>query len=198
MDLQTVTTKEICPQSEISSYLDGELAPQDELVLEKHLAGCKKCLDELNLQKKMLSALDFAFNEKNDRAEIELPPNFAKVIATTAETKVSGLRKPEERFRALYLCFGLFLLVLLGLGAETGKIFTTFTAVTEQIFVVAGLAFHFIYDVAVGICVITRALSQQFVVSSVFVVLLTLCIFIFSFIILSRFVDRYNRTEKRV
>jgi predicted anti-sigma-YlaC factor YlaD len=194
MNLQTATTEQFCLQADIASYLDGELAPPDEIVLEKHLAVCKNCLDELNLQKKMLSALDFAFNDRNKKAEIKLPENFAKVIATTAESKVSGLRQPEERFRALYLCFGLFLLVLIGLGAETGKMWTAFTEFTEQIVVVSTFIFHFIYDVAIGLCIISRALSQQFVVSSIFPILLILCIFIFSFIILSRFVVRYNRS----
>ena len=91
---------------------------EGKIVLEKHLAHCKSCLNELNLQKKMLSALDFAFSEGNNQAEIELPANFAKVVAVTAESGVSGLRRPEERSRAFFLCPGLFLSVIVGLGTE--------------------------------------------------------------------------------
>ena len=194
MNLHTPTNEQSCPQADISSYLDGELNPHSELVLERHLAVCKICLEELNGQKKMLSALDFAFNDKNNQAEIELPENFAKVVAVTAESGVSGLRRPEERSRALFLCVGLFLLILIGLGTETKRVFTSFTSFSEQLMALAGFVFHFAYDLAIGICVICRALSQQFIFSSIFAALLGLCIFIFSFIILSRFVIRYNRT----
>ena len=196
MDLQPIKTEQLCLRDDISSYLDGELLSHNELVLEKHLANCKSCLDELNLQKKMLSALDLAFNEKNDQAEIELPQNFAKVVAVTAESKVSGLRRPEERSRAFFLCAGLFLLILVGLGAETKRVFTTFTDFSEQIMALGGFIFRLGYDLAIGLCIISRALCQQFIISSIFQVLLILCIFIFTFIFLSRFVIRFNRTLK--
>lgn len=196
MSLQTAENRKPCPKRDISSYLDGELSPSAEIRLEKHLAVCTNCLDELNLQKKMLSALDFAFKDKNDKAEIELPQNFAKVVATTAESRVSGLRRPEERFRAFFLCAGLFLMILIGLGAETGKILTALGNVTEQIGVLAGFVFHLLYDVAIGICVICRALSQQFIVSPAFSILLLICSFIISFIFLTRLVIRYNRYHR--
>lgn len=194
MDLQTATIEQTCSQIDIAGYLDGELKPQDELLLEKHFAFCKSCLNELNLQKKMLSALDFAFNSKNCQTDIQLPKNFAKVVATTAESKVIGLRLPEERFRAFYLCSGLFLFVLAGLGvSETSKLWSALVGLTDRLFVISGLALNFLYDVAVGVSVIARALSQQFVVSSIFPFLLLICVFTFSFIFLSRFIIRYNR-----
>ena len=196
MDLQTHKNEQLCPCDDISSYLDGELSSHEEIVLEKHLANCKSCLDELNLQKKMLSALDFAFNEKNGQAEIELPENFAKVVAVTAESEVSGLRRPEERSRAFLLCAGLFLLILVGLGTETKRVFTTFTDFSEQLMALGGFIFRLGYDLAIGLCIISRALCQQFIISSIFEILLILCIFIFSFILLSRLIVRVNRTVK--
>jgi predicted anti-sigma-YlaC factor YlaD len=195
VDLQTLKTEQICPRDAISSYLDGELSSHNELVLEKHLANCKNCLNELNEQKKMLSALDFTFNEKNNQPEIELPKNFAKVIAVRAESGVSGLRRPEERSRAFLLCAGLFLLILIGLGTETNG-FSSFTNFSEQIMALGGFIFRLGYDLAIGLCIISRALCQQFIISPIFEILLILCIFIFSFILLSRFVIRFNRTIK--
>ena len=88
-----------CPRADIAAYIDGELTPREELALELHLAACPDCTGELNLQKQMLRALDCGLK---DRTEIELPKNFAKTVATRAESNVSGLRSKEERFRALF------------------------------------------------------------------------------------------------
>ena len=126
MSLQTAKTESNCSRQQVIAYIDGDLSPREEIVLEKHLAVCKSCADELNEQKKLLFALDFALDE-NER-EFELPEDFTKVVVTNAESKVSGLRHPQERFRALFVCSALFLFVLLGLGKETG----TFVETSEK------------------------------------------------------------------
>lgn len=191
MDLQTAKTEEICPRSEIALYLDGELTPAAEIALETHFAECKSCLDELNLQKKMLSALDFAFDDQAE--EIELPANFAKVIATTAESNVSGLRSKKERSLALFLCSAMFLAVIIGLGAETEKVFEVFRTFAEQFIVVLGFVFHFIYGVTIGLSIILKFLSQQIVFNSVASLLIILGAFFVSFVALSRMVTRSDR-----
>lgn len=190
MDLQSTKNEELCPRTNIAVYLDGDLSPSDEIALEKHFAECKLCLSELNLQKKMLSALDFAFDSKS---EIELPPNFAKVVVTTAESNVSGLRSKKERLIAFFLCAVMFLMILIGLGAETEKLFSVFRGFTDQFVTVVGFIFHFVYGITVGISVILKSLSQQLVFSSVTSFLLILGVFFISFAALSRLIIRYNR-----
>jgi hypothetical protein len=191
MDLHTAKTEEICPRSEIALYLDGELIPAAEIALEKHFAECKSCLDELNLQKKMLSALDFAFDDKAE--EIELPANFAKIVATTAESNVSGLRSKKERSLALFLCSAMFLAVMLGLGAETEKVFEVFRTFAEQLIVVLGFVFHFIYGLTIGLSIILKFLSQQIVFNSAASLLIIIGAFFISFVALSRMVTRSDR-----
>ncbi len=74
MNSQTATTEKICSQrSEIVAFIDGELLPHEELEFELHLTVCGSCAAELNEQKKLLCALDYAL--END-GEIELPANF--------------------------------------------------------------------------------------------------------------------------
>lgn len=191
MDLQTSTTEKKCPPSEISAYVDGELSPREELELELHFAVCKECLEELNLQKQMLCALDFGLD---DKPEIELPKNFAKVVATRAESHVSGLRSKEERFRALFLCVLLFLIVLVGLGAETGKFFATSARLVEQIVAVIGFVGHLAFDLAMGVTIILRSLSGQFVFNSAMSFLIIACLLMFSAVLLSRLIYRYKRS----
>ena len=76
MQNQIEKFEESCPRTEIAAYIDGELSPSAEMELEKHFAVCKNCAAEFNEQKKLLCALDFAFEEKSN---FELPENFTQV-----------------------------------------------------------------------------------------------------------------------
>lgn len=190
MNLQTATIEKVCPNNEIAAYIDGELTPSEEFALEMHLAVCSACKLKLNEQKKLLCALDFALDSEN---EIELPANFTKVVVTNAESKVSGLRHPQERFKALFICAALFLLVILGLGSETETALITFGKLSDQILAIGNFAFHLIYDFAIGTAIILRSLSQQIVFNSTISVALLVIFFAFSLIALSRLMNRYNR-----
>jgi hypothetical protein len=151
----TAKTLQFCDhRSDIAAYLDGELLADRELSLEMHLAGCSECGDELNLQKQLLLGLDDGL--KNG-ADIELPPDFARVIVANAESTVAGLRRSRERFNALFIGGGLGLFVLLsfGVGAGTSLFF-------EQMSAVASFVGHFFYDLFVGVVVILRTAASHF------------------------------------
>lgn len=191
MNLSTETIKKICPREEIAAYLDGEISPREEAELETHLAACKACSAELNMQKKLLCALDLAFLCEN---EIEVPEIFTKIVVAKAESGVSGLRRPQERKNALFVCGALFLLVLLGLGGETGAFLATFGKSAEQFMAVGSFAVHLIYDIAVGIAVILRSLSSQIVFSSAVSVAFIVVLISLSLLTVSRLILRFNRT----
>jgi anti-sigma factor RsiW len=190
MKQEASKTQTDCPRIEIAAYVDGELSPREEFDLELHFAGCATCAAELNEQKKLLRALDFAL-ENDD--EIELPENFTKVVVTNAESKVRGLRCPQERNRALFVCAALFLVVFLGLGAETSKTFAAFGAVTEQLLAVGGFFVQFIHDITIAATVIFRSFCLQFVFKSgTSAVVLGVC-FIVSLLIFSRLLTHRSR-----
>ena len=168
MKEQAGKSEQTCPRMEIAAYVDGELSPRQELVLEQHLTACEICRAELNGQKKLLCALDFLHEE--NASEIRIPKNFARVVATRAESNVSGLRNREERGRAIFLCASLFFLVVVGLGAETQKIFAASGAIFERIIAVVTFVGHLSYDVAFGIVVILRSLANQSIVGAALVV----------------------------
>ena len=180
MKEQAGKPEQTCPHAELAAYVDGELTPSQELVLEQHLAACETCRTELNEQKKLLRALDFLLEEKP--SEIEIPKNFAKVVATRAESDVSGLRNRDERRRAVFLCASLGLIALVGLGAEAQRIFVLSGAVFEQIIAVAVFIGHLIYDIAFGVGVILRSLANQTVVSGALV-----AVFLIGFWLVARF-----------
>ncbi len=194
MDFQKTTIETFCRPDLVSGYLDGELTLLEEEDLDSHFGICKTCLDELNLQKKVLSALDYAFNDKIDGPEFVLPKNFARVVTVTAESSVTGLKCRKERFRALWLCLALLLFGLIGLGAETGKILAWLSAVSEKIVAVLSVGLHLFYDFVVGIGVVGRGLSVQIVFSPAFLVLLLFCMLVFFAAILSRYLFDHDRT----
>ena len=179
-----------CPRDEIAAYLDGELSSRNEIDLERHFAVCPACLVELNEQKKLLSALNFALEGEE---EIELPENFTKVVVANAESNVKGLRCPRERSRALFVCAALFLLVIFGLGAETTNAFGMTAVIGERVFAVGGFFAHLISDITIALAVILRSLCLQFVFKSAITVVLFGGFFFFALYLFSRLVSRQNR-----
>ena len=196
MIMPTAAIEKFCSQrSEIAAYIDGELLSCEELELESHLAVCSECRREVNEQKKLLCVLDFALE---DGKEFELPKNFTKIVVANAESKVSGLRRPQERPTALIVCAALFLLVLLGLGRETEAVLNTFASFAEQFVVVAGFAFHLFYDIALGAAIVFRSIGSHLVYNSTVSLALTIIIFCFSLIALRRFAVRSPKFKIQV
>ncbi|MGI8555606.1 MAG: anti-sigma factor family protein [Pyrinomonadaceae bacterium] len=192
MTLPIVTTEKECARERIVAYLDCELAPREELALEAHLAQCECCLSELNLQKRLLLVLDAAFDEK---AEIKLPKNFAKTVATRAETNVKGLRSKDERDRAFFFCASLFLIILAGgVGAQTETALASISQFGEQILGVLRFTGHLAYNLFVGLTVILRSVGNQPVFNSTIVFIFLFAAFILSAILFSRFIYNSNRS----
>ncbi|MDQ4121748.1 MAG: zf-HC2 domain-containing protein [Acidobacteriota bacterium] len=103
--MEKPNSKKCSHESEIAAYLDGELTPDSEIAFEQHVAKCEICSGRLNEQKRLLRALDFAFE---DEKAFELPKDFVKTVAIRAESDVSGLNSKEERRRAFLITGLLF------------------------------------------------------------------------------------------
>lgn len=179
----------VCPRAEIAEYLDGELSSHAELDLEMHFLGCEACRNELNAQKKLLSALDFALE---DEKEFELPENFTKIVVANAESRVSGLRRPTERFKALFICAALFLLVVLGLAGESEAFVSAGGKFIEQTLAVGSFFGHLIYDFAIGFTVILKSLCFQFVYKSAFSFIFLAILLGISALIFSRLINEFK------
>ena len=190
MEFPTENKSSDCPSYEIASYIDGELDAASELELDAHLAGCAICSGELNQQKQFLSTLTSSL--KNEK-EIELPADFTKLIVTNAESTVSGLRRPRERFNAAFICAGLVLFILFAFGAGAGKEFNGFSSVVEQIAAVGSFFGHIIYAFAVGLIIVLRSVAAQFVFGPGLSILVT-GTFIAFLIFFSRYMLRIRRT----
>jgi len=154
---------------EIAAYIDGELSAGRELELDAHFVSCERCTEELNQQKHFLRALDASLSEPD---EIDLPADFTRKVVANAESTVSGLRRPRERFNAFFICAGLFLFVLFALGTGAGSLFSSATDTIEQASAVGGFFGHIVYSVFLGLAIIVRALAAQVRVEQAFAVVL--------------------------
>lgn len=148
-----------CPSDEISAYIDGELDLVRELEMESHLAVCESCSIELTLQKQFLCSLNSSLMEEK---EIELPADFAKHIVANAESTVSGLRRPRERYNAVFICAALALFVMFAMGAEARTLLGSLYGFFEQAAVVAGFLGHLVYSVFIGLVIVLRSFASQF------------------------------------
>lgn len=165
----------ICSHSsDVAAYLDGELTAQAEISFERHLTDCEICSVRLNEQKRLLCALDIAFE---DEKNFELPKDFVKTVAVRAESDVSALNSKEERRRAVVITALLF-----GAGVLFGtasKKLGVFEAAFSEIRVFFG--------------VFWRAFSRQFASEVVFSASLILLLLIFSITALSVLLKKHRR-----
>ena len=152
-----------CRATDISAYLDGELSAHDELGLEMHLAGCGECRQELNLQKNILLALESSLEAGGGP---ELPEGFTRAVVANAESRVSGLRRADELVNAALICSVLFLAAVIILGSDAGHVMAVAGSLLDRAYAVAGAAMHFVYDVALAVAVIFRALFSSLIFGS--------------------------------
>ena len=180
-----------CPSPEISAYIDGELSARDELRFEMHVARCRACHDDLNLQKSFLNALETSLDEVDD---IRLPSNFTRSVVANAESRVSGLRRPHEQRNAVLICVALIVFSLFALGSSAQKSFAAMAAVGNKSFAVAAASLHFVYDIALGSAIVFKSLASSFVFGSTTGVLFLLVVFVLSLFLFSKLLVRFHRT----
>lgn len=147
-----------CPTADIAAYVDGELSASRELEMELHIASCAPCLTELNEQKRFLRELEFTLHNESD---IKLPPDFTRHIVANAESTVSGLRRPAERYKALFICVCLSSFVLFSMAPDYGRVVSGATQIADQVGAVAAFFGHLVYSLFLGVVIILRAIAAQ-------------------------------------
>lgn len=145
-----------CPVEDIAAYIDGELDAAREVEIEAHFAACEHCKFELNLQKRFLCNVSSGLRHESD---IDLPHDFARKVAVNAESLVSGLRRPRERFNAVFICAGLALFALFALGGEATDLFSLAYGLFEKVAAVGSLAGQVLYSFFVGVVIILRTVA---------------------------------------
>ena len=183
-----------CRSEEIVAYLDGELEASSLARLEEHFEDCPRCAAKLRSHKLLLQELNFALAEE---PAIEMPKNFAQVVAARAQSDLSGVRDRGERRRALRLCAALTLVsfVLLGGAALSESILAPPRAVWKTCVALFGFLGHALYDAGAGLAVISRGLGGHLLFESRVVGLLVLLLLALALFTLARLIVRYHRTR---
>jgi len=187
------TSHYICETENIAAYIEGDLEPALHSDLEEHLKGCVHCASELREQRLFMCELDSALASPFD---LEVPENFAKVVAVHAKSDMRGMRDASEHARALRFC------IILGLAAFALLGFASSKAVLLSIKAFAGKALgvlsffgEAILNAAAGFTVVSRVVSRGLISDSRLAGLAGLLLVVLAIAILSRLITRYHRTR---
>jgi predicted anti-sigma-YlaC factor YlaD len=183
-----------CRSEEIVAYLDGELDASALAHLEQHFGECSSCAAELREQQRLLQELNFALM---DEPAIEMPKNFAQVVAARAQSDMSGVRDRREQRRALRLCSALAIIsfMLLGGTALRETVLAPVRATWKVGVALFGFLGHALYDAGAGLTVISRGLGGRLLFESRGLALLVLLLLALALFTLARLIVRYHRTR---
>ena len=184
----------VCRSEEIIAYLEGELDASSLAWLEQHFEDCSRCAADLSRQRRLLNELNFALTAE---PVIELPKNFAQVVAARAQSDLSGMRAPSERRRALRLCAALAAVsfALLGGGALSESVFAPLRVIWKTGVALFNFFSHALYDAGAGVAVISRGLGGHLLFESRGLGLLVLLLLALALFTLARLIVRYHRTR---
>jgi anti-sigma factor RsiW len=190
----TTPNNPVCSSEELVAYLDCELEPEARVLLEEHLAECRSCASELDMQRRIQRELDVALSED---ASLEMPGNFARIVAARAQADLSGMRERRERRRALRLC-----IVLVGLsialtgGAALGEsVFAPLRALWKGGAALFNFLGRALYDTGAGFAVISRGVGGHLLFDSRPVGFFLLLLFVSALFMLRRLIIGYHRTR---
>ena len=187
----TTAQEKFCESNLIAAYVDGDLDEELSQRFEEHLQSCEPCRVELRLHRLFICELDATLTD----AEMPMPRDFSRIIATRATSDMRGVRTRAEHRKALGICMILALIGFALLGAtarETiflvaGRFVTTFIGLV-------GFAATAVYETVAGLAVISRVLSRKIIVESgslgPMIVVLAVAI-----VLLTRLLSKYHRTS---
>jgi anti-sigma factor RsiW len=187
------TNDYICETENIAAYIEGDLDPSLHSVLEEHLKECGHCARELRAQRLFMCELDSALASPFD---LDVPANFARVVAVHAKSDMRGMRDKTEHARALRFCIVLGLAAFALLGFTSSKsVVLNVRAFAGKMFGVLGFVGETIFNAAAGFTVVSRVVSRGLVSDSRLAGFAGLLLVVFAIVVLSRLIARYHRTR---
>ncbi|MGI8839144.1 MAG: anti-sigma factor family protein [Pyrinomonadaceae bacterium] len=187
------TDNNTCQSDLISAFVDDELEPVDRLAFEEHVRGCELCGAELLAHRTFMCELDTALA---NRFDLEVPPNFAKVVAVHAENDMRGVRDRAEHRRALRYCIilGLIAFALLGVASSRAALVSV-QSFFKAIFGIISLFGRTIYDAMAGFSVLARVFRRGLIGNAGLSDLVVVLLFAFAIGLLTLLISRYHRTR---
>jgi hypothetical protein len=183
----------ICQRDQIAAFVDDELEPAQRLTFEQHVRSCNSCAAELRAQRMFMRELDTALA---NRFDLEVPPDFAKIVAVHAENDMRGVRDRSEHRRALRYCIilGLVAFALLGV-ASSRAVLSRLQSFFKATFGIISLFGKTIYDAMAGFSVLARVFRRGLIGDAGLADLVALLLFAFAIGLLTLLISRYHRTR---
>jgi len=187
------TNNNICHSEQIAAFVDDELEPAQRLAFEQHVLGCDGCAAALRAHRTFMRELDTALA---NRFDLEVPPNFAKVVAVHAENDMRGVRDRAEHRKALRYCIiiGLVAFALLGV-ASSRAVLASVQSFFKATFGIISLFGKTIYDAMAGFSVLARVFRRGLVGDAGLADLVALLLLAFVVGLLTLLISRYHRTR---
>ena len=187
------TDKNICQSDQIAAFVDDELEPAQRLAFEQHVRSCDGCASAVRAHRTFMRELDTALA---NRFDLEVPPNFAKVVAVHAENDMRGVRDRAEHRKALRYCIiiGLVAFALLGV-ASSRAVLASVQSFFKVTFGIISLFGKTIYDAMAGFSVLARVFRRGLVGDAGLADLVALLLLAFVVGLLTLLISRYHRTR---
>lgn len=187
----TTAQEKFCESNFIAAYVDGELDEDLARRFEEHLQSCEPCRVGLRLHRLFICELDATLTD----AEMPVPRDFSRIIATRATSDMRGVRTRAEHRKALGICMILALIGFALLGATAREtIFLVAGRFVTTVIGLVGFAATAVYETVAGLAVISRVLSRKIIVESgslgPMIVVLAVAI-----LVLTRLLSKYHRTS---
>jgi hypothetical protein len=188
-----ISENNTCESDQIAAFVDDELELARRLAFEEHVLVCDFCAEELRAHRSFMRELDTALA---GRFDLEVPPDFAKVVAVHAENDMRGVRDRAEHRKALRYCIVLGLVAFALLGVASSRAFLgNIQSLFKTIFGIISLLGKTVYDAMAGFSVIARAFRRGLVGDAGFSGLVVLLLFAFAVALLTLLISRYHRTR---
>ena len=186
----TTTLQKVCETYLIAAYVDGELEEDRTRQFEEHLTACAPCRDELRAYRVLVCEIEAAWTGS---ADIPVPADFSRRVATRAISDMSGVRTRSENRKALVICVILLLtgFALIGSRARDG-LFTLAQKFIATSFGIITFLAAALYDTVAALVVILRVLSRKVIIESSSLVPLLVLLAV-AVLILSRLISNYHR-----
>jgi hypothetical protein len=128
--------------------------------------------------------------------DLEVPANFARVVAVQAKSDMRGMRNSSEHARALRFCIilGLAAFALLGF-ASSKAIIVSVRSFAGRVFGALSFFAELIFNAAAGFTVVSRVVSRGLISDSRLAGLVGVLLVVLAVAVLSRLITRYHRTR---
>lgn len=187
------TTENTCRIEDIVAYIEGDLESDRRAALEDHVTHCAACAAELRAQRLFMCELNSVLASP---FELEVPPNFAQVVAVHAESDMRGVRDRAEHKKALRFCviLGLGAFALLGVAASKA-VLLSLSSGGAKFLGVLGLSSRAALDAATGLGSISRVVTRGVLPDSPLAGFTALLLVVLAIALLSLLIARYHRTR---